>query len=145
MHMFIYQFFKQNTMEAFSNSMMQVDILNKIKRVHIMQVIKQFILHNAQIPIFRAESNESIFKFQPEDPHEVGGYIEQEQEGVHHVHDTTIGLKMVEIWPFHENPRWLPKSKMATKIQDGHQCFKIDSIGASGILSLSLKFGINLT
>ena len=37
------------------------------------------------------------------------------------------------------------KSKMAPKIQDGRQNFKIDNIGASGIPSLSLKFGINLT
>ena len=45
---------------------------------------------------------------------------------------------MTETWPFQENPRW-------PKIQDGRQNVKIDSVGASGIPSLSLKFGINLT
>ena len=37
---------------------------------------------------------------------------------------TKVGFKMTDIWPFQQNPRYIPITKMASKIQDGRQYLK---------------------
>ena len=91
-YMLLSKFFEPNPIETFSEfqemiSMEQVDMLIKDKDVFIMQVVKQFIIHDTHVysSIFLAESNGNIFIILGNDLHEAGGHVDQGKGHVHHV------------------------------------------------------------